>query len=350
MDLTAIAERVSQSARSQGILFPESWDDAKTMRIVVAECMHHRNSDGAFEEDGIIEALVEKFGRSESEKKSRPQEMDDAMIVTEAIKEPVGESQTKESIVSDVPVSSAAITETKKTDEKAKADVKEPVGKPEKKEPIVISVQTSSTAIPETNKTDLKSVALKLTAVAKANGIRFPKTWDETQLRQCVGTMCMANKSAVGSVDEDSVLQMLEEKYGIEEKEKADAPSKEKKQAKRSKKDSDDAVEEDDDDDKPKKKAAKAPKKSETYAHEDNRLIGDAIKEMAGLYFKNADPRKGGVFSKAAKALRECETAVETQKQAIALPGVGKAIAAYIVEMLETGMIVKLEELRAGTA
>lgn len=174
------------------------------MRTVVAECMHHRNSDGAVEEDGVIEALVEKFGRSESEKKSRPQEMDDAMIVTEEIKEPVGEPQTKESIVSDVPVSS----ETKKTDEKAKADVKEPVGKPEK-EPIVISVQTSSTAIPETNKTDVKSVALKLTALAKANGIRFPKTWDETQLRQCVGTMCMANKSGKKEIifNETSVQQ-----------------------------------------------------------------------------------------------------------------------------------------------
>lgn len=34
----------------------------------------------------------------------------------------------------------------------------------------------------------------------------------------------------------------------------------------------------------------------------------------------------------------------------MALPGVGKGIAAYIVEFLSTGCIAKLEEMRAGTA
>ena len=117
------------------------------MRHVVAECMNHRNSNGAVEEDSVIEALVEKFGRSSphEEKKSQPQGMDDAVIATEEFKEPVGE--------------------------------------PQKKEPIVTSVQASSTAIPETKKIDMKAVAQKLTAAAKAIGIRFPKTWDETQLR-----------------------------------------------------------------------------------------------------------------------------------------------------------------------
>ncbi len=57
-----------------------------------------------------------------------------------------------------------------------------------------------------------------------------------------------------------------------------------------------------------------------------------------------------GVFSKAAKALRECETAVTTTKEAMALKGVGKGIAGYVQEMLDTGVITKLEEIRAGYA
>ena len=36
---------------------------------------------------------------------------------------------------------------------------------------------------------------------------------------------------------------------------------------------------------------------------------------------------KGGVFSKGAKAIRECETAIITKKEALALKGVGKGIA-----------------------
>ena len=36
---------------------------------------------------------------------------------------------------------------------------------------------------------------------------------------------------------------------------------------------------------------------------------------------------KGGVFSKGAKAIRECETPIMTKKEALALKGVGKGIA-----------------------
>jgi DNA polymerase/3'-5' exonuclease PolX len=57
-----------------------------------------------------------------------------------------------------------------------------------------------------------------------------------------------------------------------------------------------------------------------------------------------------GVFSKAAKAIRECEAVISCKKDAMALKGVGKGIAGYIEEMLEKGTIIKLEELRAGTA
>lgn len=57
-----------------------------------------------------------------------------------------------------------------------------------------------------------------------------------------------------------------------------------------------------------------------------------------------------GVFSKAAKAIRECNNVISCKKDAMALKGVGKGIAGYIEEMLETGKIIKLEELRAGMA
>jgi len=57
-----------------------------------------------------------------------------------------------------------------------------------------------------------------------------------------------------------------------------------------------------------------------------------------------------GVFSKAAKAIRECETLIRNAKEAMKLKGVGKGVAGYIEEMLTTGKINKLEELRAGTA
>lgn len=57
-----------------------------------------------------------------------------------------------------------------------------------------------------------------------------------------------------------------------------------------------------------------------------------------------------GVFSKAAKAIRESDFYISTAKEAMTLKGVGKGIAGYMEEMLQTGSIQKLEELRAGTA
>ena len=49
--------------------------------------------------------------------------------------------------------------------------------------------------------------------------------------------------------------------------------------------------------------------------------------EIATAYFKNGDRMKGGVFSKGAKAIRDCEIPITTKKEALALKGVGKGIA-----------------------
>ena len=56
------------------------------------------------------------------------------------------------------------------------------------------------------------------------------------------------------------------------------------------------------------------------------------------------------MFTKAAKSIRECSTKISTKKEALALNGIGKGIASYIEEYLESGIIVRLEELRAGAA
>lgn len=57
-----------------------------------------------------------------------------------------------------------------------------------------------------------------------------------------------------------------------------------------------------------------------------------------------------GVFSKAAKAIRESSLHITSAKTAMSLKGIGKGIAGYIEEFLETGQIKKLEEMRAGFA
>lgn len=66
------------------------------------------------------------------------------------------------------------------------------------------------------------------------------------------------------------------------------SPSKKKKASKRTK-DNEEVEGEEDPDLKPKK-----AKKSEIVAEERNRPIAEAIKEMADIYFKNKDSRKGG--------------------------------------------------------
>lgn len=162
--------------------------------------------------------------------------------------------------------------------------------------------------------------------------------------------------------DFEGALQSLVEKYGKEE-EAAPAPKKAaKKAAVKSEDGEDDGSEAGEKKTRKRKKAAegdeededgedkKKVKKTSIVAEERNRPVAEAIKEMADIYFKNKDMRKGGVFSKAAKALRETELHITTAKEAMSLKGIGKGIAGYIEEMLQTGTINKLEELRAGIA
>ena len=131
--------------------------------------------------------------------------------------------------------------------------------------------------------------------------------------------------------------------------ESKDNNEKKSKKRKTDNKKNDENDDEDDNEDN-KESSPKKAKKTETFACEDNRGVGDAIREMGVIYFKNKDNMKGGVYSRAAKAIRECEIKLTNKKDALKIKGIGKGIAGYMEEFWETGMISKLEELRAGTA
>lgn len=173
------------------------------------------------------------------------------------------------------------------------------------------------------------------------------------------GKTVLVYRGLDGAFDTDSALEFLIDKYGVAESESEKdvtnlisddekehdeqhgetlnkSPTKKRKSSSGTDKTSGE---------KPKK-----AKKSETYKNEANKEVGDAILEMASIYFRTHDARKGGVFSKAAKAIRDCETKLTTKKEAMGLPGVGKSIAEYMDEMRRTGMIQRLEEMRAGIA
>lgn len=187
---------------------------------------------------------------------------------------------------------------------------------------------------------NMKELAQKLYDTCKQRSVRFPKVWDESVTRTACGSELMLHRTDEGA-DLDAALEGLIEKFGIEESSSSTAGKKKKKE-----KDEGDEFAEGDEEGGEKKKA----KKTETMVVEENRAVAEAIKEMADIYFKNKEARKGGVFSKAAKAIREAEVHIADKKGAMALKGVGKGIAGYIEELQETGVIIKLEELRAGTA
>ncbi len=168
----------------------------------------------------------------------------------------------------------------------------------------------------------------------------------------------MLNRSPEGFNIEEA-LQVLIEKYG-----QAADESKEKSTKKKRKSNAAEDGEEGEG-----KEEVKKVRKTEQIANEDNRPLAEAIKEIADINFKQKEMRTGGimptcylttlfktsmldrcigVFSKAAKAIRECETPITSGKEAMKLQGIGKGIAGYIDEFLTTGSINKLEELRAS--
>jgi len=176
-----------------------------------------------------------------------------------------------------------------------------------------------------------------LSAVA-AREIKWPAHWaeDESKKKQEAGKHFMNSAESV----EDTVESLIAQFGVVEAKKKTN-------KKKRAEDEEDDGEEGAAEGGSPKK-----VKKTETVAVEENRDLAYAIKEMADWCFKAGDPRKGGVYSKAAKAIREATYHITSGKQTLKgsykLPGVGKGIAEYIEEFINSGTIVKLEKLRAG--
>ncbi|GMF16000.1 unnamed protein product [Phytophthora lilii] len=126
----------------------------------------------------------------------------------------------------------------------------------------------------------------------------------------------------------------------------ADADVKTEKKTRGRKRKSDDVKDEEDEEGDEKK--AKKPRKKAEATCEANQPLADAFAELSGFEFKRGEKFKGGTWSKVAKAIRECESALTCGKDALKLKGVGKSSAAKIDEFLETGTLEKLEEYRAG--
>ena len=204
--------------------------------------------------------------------------------------------------------------------------------------------------------TNARGAASNLSRMATAKNCRFPKIWDEKKVLQECGKTILLYKRDDGTFDYEEALEFLLEKYGSEkpskeapkiiviDDESEKTPTKKRKSTSKRKAETIEAKEDEEGSGK------KKQKKSEMYTVEENRAVGEAIYEMAGIYFKNKDARKGGVFSKAAKAIRECAFQIQTMKEAMNLPGIGKGIATYMQEFFDTGVITKLEEMRAGMA
>jgi hypothetical protein len=177
-----------------------------------------------------------------------------------------------------------------------------------------------------------KEAANLLLDMATAAQIRFPKTMEAKKdlLQICASTLLSLPKLDDDGYDVVNALAMLEEKFGkIEE-----AGNKRKNDSGEASASS----------------PAEKKKKTEDIAVEENRSVAGAIKEMADIYFQNGDRMKGGVYSKAAKAIREATFQITSGKEAAKLKGIGKGIAGMIDEFIAKGMIVKLEEMRSGMA
>jgi hypothetical protein len=202
----------------------------------------------------------------------------------------------------------------------------------------------------------MKAACEKVLEKAKSTGVRFPKTWageeeKKNKMKAAFELLSLTDKTADGNFDVDAVVEKLGEKFGLESK----VGEKRKTEAEEETAAGETAGNHDDGDEggspKQKKKSKKIPeeqKKKNIFVVEENRDFGSQLQEIADLYYKAGESRKGGTFSKGAKAFRDAETRITTAKEAMSLKGVGKGMAAYLTEFQEKGFIERLEKMRAG--
>eukprot|EP01031_Cornospumella_fuschlensis_P043837 gene43837-53605_t len=165
-----------------------------------------------------------------------------------------------------------------------------------------------------------REAAQRLVVRARQEKVRLPSIWDESAVLQQCGTTLLLHRNA-GGFDEEAALQDLVRKYG-QEREAQPVADNVTAGKDKDEEDSDEEPVEAEGEKKTKKRKASGGggeqkekvKKSEVIAVEANRPIAEAVLEMAKIYFQNKDVRKGGVFSKAAKALRECSFEVNDKK------------------------------------
>lgn len=172
-----------------------------------------------------------------------------------------------------------------------------------------------------------KELSKKLLEMSIEASVKWPDAADEMKrLTKCF-QMLTTNPKDDGGYDIDGALAELIALYGttVSSKRKADSHDSTESPSKQ--------------------------KKSETYVCEENEGIGAALLEIGKFYFKQKELMKGGVYSKAAKAVRECTYVITSGKQVskakdTKLAGVGKGVGDLIDEFLTTGKMAKLETLR----
>ena len=176
-----------------------------------------------------------------------------------------------------------------------------------------------------------KVVGHEIYELALAKKVKFPSTLTEVQREQKCFNIGQISKDEDGVIDRNKAVEELVSLYGLVEEKTDDKKRKAE-----------------DENDSPVKQ-----KKTETFAFPDNEGIALALREIAGFYYKEGEKFKGGVYSKAAKSIREFPSDVfakDAKNKPIKIAGIGKSIQGLMDEFKETGQIKKLEELRAKHA
>ena len=185
----------------------------------------------------------------------------------------------------------------------------------------------------------MKAACEKVLEKASSLGVRFPKTWageeeKKNKMKAAFELLSSTDKTSDGEFNVDAVVEKLGEKFGLESK------AGEKRKAGPEEEDASDNSADVKDDSggggspKPKKKSKKIPeemKKKNIFVVEENRDFGSQLQEISDLYYKAGEARKGGTFQgREGHSVRLRH--ITTTKEAMALPGVGKGMAAYLSE------------------
>jgi len=76
-----------------------------------------------------------------------------------------------------------------------------------------------------------------------------------------------------------------------------------------------------------------------------NASIATELGKLAKAYSASGDQWRARTYSRAVKTITALSTPITTREQALALPGIGKALADKIMEMVEVGRIRKVDEV-----